>query len=385
MFVLKLVIRNALRHKLRTFLTILGLALAVMAFGLIRTFITAWYAGAEASAPDRLVTRNAVSIIFPLPLAYKEQIDKIEGVKQATYATWFGGIYIDPQNFFANFAVDHNTFFKVFPEYIVPADQLEAFNSERKAVIVGRKLADRFGWKNGDQISLIGTIYPGNWDFIIRGIYVGKDPSVDETAFMFRWDYIDETMRQTMPGRAGQVGWYALRIDDPNRAPEISEKIDTRFDNSLAETLTETEKAFQLSFIQMAGAIIAGLQVVSGLIIGVILLVLANTMAMSARERTPEYAYLKTVGFRPFHLIGLITGESLFIAGLGGVLGLILLFLISKPIAIAVSNYFPVFNLQPITIALSVLAAIIVGFAAAVLPTIRAVRLRIVEGLRVVE
>jgi len=385
MFVLKIIIRNTLRHKLRTALTILGLALAVMTFGLIRTFITAWYAGAEASAPDRLVTRNAVSIIFPLPLAYKEQIEKIEGIKQVTYATWFGGIYIDPQNFFANFAVDHNTFFRVFPEYIIPADQLEAFESERKAVIVGRKLADRFGWKMGDQIALIGTIFPGDWDFIIRGIYVGRDPSVDETAFMFHWDYIDETMRQTMPPRAGQVGWYALRINNPDRAAEISETIDARFDNSLAETLTETEKAFQLSFIQMAGTIIAGLQVVSGLIIGVILLVLANTMAMSARERTPEYAYLKTVGFRPFHLTGLIVGESLFIAGWGGLLGLGLLFAVSKPIGVAVSVFFPVFNIQPVTVLLSALAALLVGIAAALFPTFRAARMRIVDGLRVVE
>ncbi len=385
MFVLKLVIRNALRHKLRTFLTILGLALAVMAFGLIRTFITAWYAGAEASAPDRLVTRNAVSIIFPLPLAYREQIEKIEGVKQVTYATWFGGIYIDPQNFFANFAVDHNTFFDVFPEYIVPADQLQAFKDERKAVIVGRKLADRFSWKIGDQIALIGTIYPGDWNFIIRGIYVGREPTVDETAFMFRWDYIDETMRQNAPSRAGQVGWYALRIDNPDHATEISQTIDARFDNSLAETLTETEKAFQLSFIQMASAIIAGLQVVSGLIIGVILLVLANTMAMSARERTPEYAYLKTVGFRPFHLIGLIVGESLFIAGLGGILGLILLFVVSKPIGIAVSVFFPVFNVQPVSVLLAAVAALVVGMVAAIFPTLRANRMRIVDGLRVVE
>jgi len=385
MFVLKLIFRNALRHKLRTFLTILGLALAVMAFGLIRTFITAWYAGAEASAPDRLVTRSAVSIIFTLPLSYKEQIEKIEGVKDVTYALWFGGIYVDPKNFFAQFGVDHNTFFQVFPEYLVPPDQMEAFASERKAVIVGRKLADRFGWKIGDHINLIGTIYPGDWDFIIRGIYTGKEPSTDESSFIFRWDYVDETMRETTPGRAGQVGWYALRIDDPNRAAEISQKIDTRFDNSLAETLTETEKAFQMSFIQMSGTIIAGLQVISGLIIGVILLVLANTMAMSARERIPEYAFLKTVGFRPFHLIGLIGGESLFIAGLGGALGLLLLFLVSKPISLAISNFFPVFKIETITIILAICAAFLVGIASALFPIARAVRMRIVDGLRVVE
>jgi putative ABC transport system permease protein len=202
---------------------------------------------------------------------------------------------------------------------------------------------------------------------------------------MFRWDYLDETMRQTMPGRAGQVGWYVIKISDPDRAAEISETIDARFDNSLAETLTETEKAFQLGFVQMAGTIITGLQIISGLIIGVILLVLANTMAMSARERIPEYAYLKTIGFRPFHLIGLVGGESIFIAGLGAIFGLVLLFLVSKPISIAISNFFPVFKLQSITIILAIAASFLVGIASAVFPVVRAVRMRIVDGLRVVE
>ena len=385
MFLLKLIFRNALRHKLRTFLTILGLALAVMAFGLIRTFITAWYSGADAAAPDRLATRNAVSIIFPLPLAYKEQIEKIDGVEEVTYANWFGGIYVDPQNFFANFAVDPPTFFKIYPEYLVKPEYMEAFIGERKAVLVGRKLADRFNWKIGDQVNLIGTIYPGDWPFVIRGIYTGKDETIDETLFMFRWDYLDETMRQTMPGRAGQIGWYVIRISDANRAAEISELIDARFDNSLAETLTETEKAFQLGFVQMAGTIITGLQIISGLIIGIILLVLANTMAMSARERIPEYAYLKTIGFRAFHLIGLVGGESLFIAGLGAITGLILLFLVSRPIAIAISAFFPVFKLQPVTLILALGASVVVGLTAAIFPVTRAVRMKIIEGLRVVE
>lgn len=252
MFLFRLALKNALRHKLRTFLTILGIAVAVTAFGLIRTFITAWYAQSNAAAPDRLVTRNKVSIIFALPLAYKDQIAKVDGVREVTYALWFAGIYVDPKNFFAQYAVDQNSFLDVYSEFIVKPDQLETFRSERKATIVGRKLADRFGWKMGDQITLIGTIFPGNWDFIVRGIYTGKEPSTDESAFIFRWDYIDETMRQTWPGRAGQVGWFAEKISDPSRSSEISGKIDALFANSLAETLTETEKAFALSFVQMA-------------------------------------------------------------------------------------------------------------------------------------
>ncbi|MCI0531773.1 MAG: ABC transporter permease [candidate division Zixibacteria bacterium] len=382
---IKLIIRNAFRRKLRTVLTILGLALAVMAFGLIRTFITAWFAQANASAPDRLVSRNAVSIIFPLPLAYMEQIQKIEGVKEVTYANWFGGIYIDPQNFFASFSVDHNTFFKVFPEYLVQPQQFERFEQERNAVLVGQKLADRFGWKVDDNVTLIGTIYPGDWDFVIRGIYTGREPTTDETSFIFRWDYLDEAMREQFPGRAGQVGWYALRIDDANQAPRISEAIDARFDNSLAETITETEKAFQLEFIQMAGTIIAGLKIVSVLIIGIILLVLANTMAMAARERLQEFSFLKAMGFRSKHLAFLIIGESLWIATLGGIFGVLLLVLVSKPVALAISVFFPIFEVESLTLILAVLASIFVGIAAAIFPVSRAVRIPIVEGLRVVE
>ena len=186
MRILKLVTKNSLRRKLRTSLTILGLALAVMAFGLIQTFIHAWFAGARAAAPDRVITRHAVSIIFKLPLSYKEKLMQIDGVEDVTYASWFGGYYVDAENIIANFAVDHNTFFDIYPEYMVPPDQMEDFKNERSAAIIGQGLADRFGWKVGDKVTLIGTIYPDNWDFIIRGIYTGKYESTDETLFAFR-------------------------------------------------------------------------------------------------------------------------------------------------------------------------------------------------------
>ena len=385
MKVFKLILRNSLRHKLRTFLTILGVALAVMAFGLIRDFIGAWYAGARAAAPDRLITRHAVSIIFTLPLAYKEQLLKIDGVQKVTYAIWFGGVYIDPKNFFAQFGVDPATFFEMYPEFTVPPDQLDAFRQERKAVIVGRRLADRFGWKVGDKISLIGTIYPGDWDFMIRGIYTGKTIDTDETTFILRFDYVDETIKQQTPGRAGQIGWYALKIDDPNHAAQIGAIVDARFKNSLAETLTETEKEFQLSFIQMSGAIILGLRIISYLIIGVILMVLVNTMAMTARERISEHAFLRTLGFRGFHLVGLILGESLVIALLGGVLGLLLLAAAANMAHAALVEFFPGFSTDTLTYLICLGVAILVGFTSAVFPIQRALRIRIVDGLRVAD
>ncbi len=385
MRVLKLISRNAMRHKLRTFLTILGLALAVMAFGLIRTFIKTWYAGVEATSPNRLITRNSVSIVFTLPMAYKEQISKIDGVKNITYAAWFGGIYVDPKNFFVQFAIDPSTFFEIYPEYIVPPAQFEAFAAERRGVIVGRRLADRFGWKMGDQITLTGTIYPGNWDCVIRGIYTGKEAITDETMFFMHFDYVDEVIKRDMPGRAGQVGWYALQIDDPGRSAEIGGAIDGRFKNSLAETRTETEKEFQMNFIQMTGAIIVGLRIVSYLIIGVILLVLANTMAMTARERVSEHAFLRTLGFRKYHLVGLILGESLLMACIGGIIGMVLLKIVSGVVAIAIAQFFPIFKADFITYFACMVTAVIVGFGASVFPIQRALHIRIVDGLRVVE
>jgi putative ABC transport system permease protein len=385
MKVFKLIFRNAMRRRLRTFLTILGLALAVMAFGLIRTMVDAWYAGARAAPPDRLVTRHAVSFTFTLPLAYEEQIQRIEGVKGVTYAAWFGGIYIDPKNFFANFAVDPATYLEMYSEFIVPPDEMKAFLEDRKGAIVGRRLADRFGWKVGDDVPLIGTIYPGNWNFTIRGIYTGRDKDTDETAFLFRFDYLDEVMKETMPGRAGQVGWFGVRITDPNRAAEISAAIDNRFKNSWAETKTETEKEFALGFIQMADVLIAGLRVISYLIIGVILLVLVNTMVMTARERISENAFLRVLGFRNFHLIGLILGESLAIAAAGGVVGIGLLAVVSRLVGQALSIYFPGYQVGVETYFMAVAAAFVVGCLAAIFPIQRALSIKIIDGLRVVD
>ncbi|MFH2057080.1 MAG: FtsX-like permease family protein [bacterium] len=385
MKVLKLVFRNAMRHRLRSALTMLGVALAVMAFGLIRTFIAAWFSQAEIAAPDRLITRHAVSLIFPLPVSYKEQLEKIDGVEMVTYANWFGGIYIDPANFFPQFAADHETFFKVYPEYITPPEEMEAFRQDRQGVIVGRSLADRFGWQVGDKITLIGTIFPGNWDFNLRGIYTGREEATDETNFIFRWDYLDETMKQQSPGRAGQVGWYGLKITDPNRSAEISALVDERFANSWAETLTETEKAFTLSFFQGTNTIIVGLKVISVLIIGIILLVLTNTMAMTARERTREYAYMKTLGFRPYHLLGMIVGESLVIAMMGGVIGILLMVGVANVAGVALSNFLPTFAVPESAFYLALIISFVVGLAAAIAPTARAVRLPIVDGLRIVD
>jgi putative ABC transport system permease protein len=385
MFILKLVIKNALRHKLRTFLTIAGIAVAVMSFGFLRTVVTAWSYGVEASAANRMITRNAVSFIFPLPYAYRDQIARIPGVSNITWANWFGGAYKDPadfKNFFPRMAIDPDTYFQVYPELIVPPDQMKVFAQERNACIVGKKIAEQHGFKIGDVITVEGDIYPGRWDFVVRAIYTGRDKSTDETQMFFHWKYLDERIRQVQPGRDGQIGWYVMLASDPSKMTSIAQTVDKEYQNSRAGTKTETEREFQQGFVSMSSAIIRSLEVVSFIIIGIILLVLANTIVMASRERTTEYAVLKTIGFSPGHIIGLIGGESLLIAGIGGALGLLLTFPIAGGFAQMFPTFFPVFNVETVTIILAAIVAALAGLVAALFPTIRTLRTSIAEGLR---
>ncbi len=382
MHIFKLIFKNAFRHKLRTLLTIVGIAIAILAFGLLRTVISAWYAGVEASSASRLVARNAVSLVFPLPLSYKEKIRQVEGVKKVSYGTWFGGIYIDEKNFFANYSMEPKTYLEMYPEIIIPPDHMSAFLRDRKGAVAGRKLVERFGWELGDIITLKGTIFPGNWDFNLRGIYKGRDETVDETAFFFQWDYLNEALKKAGRSWTDQVGWYMIEIKDPNLAADVSVKIDKLFKNSLAETLTETEKAFQLSFISMTEAIVIAIQLVSFVIIFIIMVVTANTMAMTARERIGEYAIFRTLGFGAFHISGLIFGESLLITMIGAFLGIVLTFPAAEIFGKELSQYFPIFNVERETIYMDIIAALVVACVAALFPTWRAINIRIADGLR---
>jgi putative ABC transport system permease protein len=382
MHILKLIFKNAFRHKLRTFLTVLGVTIAILAFGLLRTVISAWYAGVNASSASRLVTRNSISLIFPLPLSYQEKIRQIQGVKTVSYGNWFGGIYIDEKNFFANYAVEPKTYLELYPEIVIPPDQKAAFFRERKGAVAGIKLAAKYGWKIGDLITLKGTIFPGNWDFVLRGIYKGRDETVDETAFVFHWNYLNETLKQTISRRADQVGWYMIGVSNPNLAADVAVRIDKAFKNSLAETLTETEKSFQLSFISMTEAIVIAIQLVSFVIIFIIMAVVANTMAMTARERIGEYAVFKTLGFSGFHISGLIFGESIFVTMLGAALGIFLTFPVAKIFSQELSTYFPVFNVATETIYMDIAASLLVALVAGIFPSWRAINIRIADDLR---
>ncbi len=382
MLILKILFRNAFRNKLRTGLTILGITIAILAFGLLRTVISAWYSGVEASSATRLVTRNSVSLIFPLPLSYRDRIRQISNVKTISYGTWFGGVYVEEKNFFPNFAVDPKTFFELYPEFILSPNEKEAFFNDRKGCVVGRKLAARFGWKMGDIITLKGAIFFGNWDFVIRGIYRGRDKDTDETQFMFHWDYLNEKLKKTPHPWADQVGYYMIGVTRPDAATEVAIAIDQMFKNSLAETLTETEKAFQQGFIAMSGAIVMAVQIVSFVVIVIIMAVGANTMAMTTRERIGEYAILKTLGFGGGHIAGLILGESLVITLFGCLLGIVLTFPAAKVFSNELGAYFPNFNVERATLLFDLLAALAVAFTAAIIPTHRAIRIRIADGLR---
>ncbi|MFH0789226.1 MAG: ABC transporter permease [Pseudomonadota bacterium] len=378
----KVVFKNTLRHKLRTGLTVIGIAVAVLAFCLLRTVIHAWYAGVEASAANRLITRNAISLIFPLPLSYLTKIKQIPGVTGVTYANWFGGIYIDEKNFFPQFAIDAKSFFNLYPEILIPENQKATFMRERKACLAGRKLVNKYHWKIGEVIPLRGVIFPGNWEFVLRGVYHGSQKIVDETQFFFHWDYLNEQLKLVSPIRANRVGWYVIRLADPFKAPETAQNVDQTFKNSLAETLTETEKAFQLGFIAMTEAIVISIKVISIVVIIIIMIVLANTMAMTARERMAEYAVLKTLGFGGGTLFLLITGESFLIALSGGVLGIGLTFPVVRLVARPLEMFFPVFRVHPATLWMALGASAVVGLVASLFPVYRAINIRIADGLR---
>ena len=383
MHALKLILRNALRHKIRTGLTVFGLLIAVLAYGLLQTVVDAWYAGADAASKTRLITRSAISLVFQLPVSYESRIRAVDGVSAVARSTWFGGIYQEPKNFFPQFAVSAN-YLDLYTEFILPDDERQTWARDRKGALVGRQLADQYGFKVGDVIPLRGAIYPGDWQFVVRGIFDGADDGKITRQMLFHWEYLNEWLRQRPGRRADQVGVYIIGIDAPERAAGIARAVDAQFQNSVAETLTETEQAFQLSFVSMSNEIIAAIRVVSYVVILIIMAVMANTMAMSARERSAEYATLKALGFGPGFVAMLIFCESLAIAAVGGGMGLWLTPYVATVFKQAVGGIFPIFAVSQTTVIAQALCALAVGVAAAIVPAVQASRVRIVDGLRAV-
>ncbi len=318
----RLIWKNALRNRRRTALTILSIAVSIFLVSTLQAVLTSIYKvggeGQKGSPHLRVIVHRATSITQSMPEAYRARIASVPGAKYVMVQNWFGGVYIDQRNFFANFAVDPDNFERVYDEFQVPPSQLAAWKSERTAALVGQQLIDKFHWKIGDRITLKSSIYHINPEFIIRGIYKAttENESAQESIFFFHYEYLDELM-----GRPGQVGTFVVKVDSAPDVPRVIDSIDALFRNTSAETKSETESAFGLSFVSMLGNVKLLLTGISAAVIFTILLVAGNTMAMSIRERTSEVAVLKTVGFRRNTILLLLVGESLVIALLGGLLG----------------------------------------------------------------
>lgn len=382
MLLLKILFRNAFRHKLRTILTVMGMAIAILAFGVLRTVVDAWHAGVEASQANRLITRNAISLTFSLPLSYAEKIRQTRGVEKVSYGNWFGAYYKEERNFFANFAVEPQSYLGIVDEFVLAPSERSDFVKDRRAAVAGRKLAERFGWEKGDIVTLKGTIFPGDWDFVVKGIYRGRDETVDETVFFFHWDYLNETMKEREPRRADQVGFFIIEIERPEMAAAVSARVDAMFTNSLAETLTETERAFQMSFVSMTEAIMTAIQLVSVVVIAIIMAVTANTMAMSVRERLREYAVMRTLGFGAGTVTLLIFGESAVITFTGALAGMALTFPAASLFRSELGQFFPVFIVKEATMYLDLAAALLVALVSAAVPAYRAATVPVTAALR---
>jgi putative ABC transport system permease protein len=375
---LPLILANLLRKKVRTVLTIGSFAVALFLFGLLATIKVAFSQGIDVAGADRLMVINKVSIIQPLPLPYRDRILRIPGVKEVTFANWFGGVYIDEKNFFPQFAVDSETYRSMYPEFVIPEDQWKAFREDRAGAIAGKLTADKYHWKIGDRIPIKGTYLSGVFEFNLHGIYRGTRPQDDTTQFWFHWDYLNEKMPASYKN---MIGWYTLRIENPDQAARVMKAIDETFANSPHETRAQTEKAMATSFAKQMGNIEFLILSIGAVVFFTLLLVTGNTMAIAVRERTAELAVLKTVGFPDWAVLMLVLVESVLVALLGGGLGVAL----AKALTLRgdpTNGLLPIFYLPPQSIATGVGVALLVGVIAGFLPAFSAMRLRVVEALR---
>lgn len=375
--------KNLGRKKVRTILTILSIAVAFLLFGLLRTLGSAFEQGTELAGEDRLATIHKVSLIQPLPYSYVARVQALEGVETVTHANWFGGYYQDPKNQFAQFAIEPEKYFAIYSDLMtLPEEQMQAWKKNRIGAVVGRATATRFGWQVGDRVPIISTIYPQKdgsrtWEFEIEGIYDVKDSRADSTAFLFRYDYFDEA--QSFGG--GTIGWMITKVKDPQQAPQVAAEMDAMFANSFAETKTSSEKDFAASFAKQFGDIGLITTYILGAVFFTMLLVAGNTMAQSVRERIPELAILKTLGFSDIAVLNMVLAESILIAVIGGTLGLGLAWMLANAMADQVAAFLPGFVLTGAVISLGVVVMVLLGILTGILPALQGMRLSIVNAL----
>ncbi|MBW3563373.1 MAG: FtsX-like permease family protein [Acidobacteria bacterium] len=378
---LPVVLANFRRHRLRTILTILSVLVAFLLFGYLSAITKAFSMGIDIAGEDRLVVRHKVSIIQLLPESYEQDIESIDGVANATAFTWFGGIYQDPKNFFAQIATDPDEVWDIYPEYVIDEESLARFNATRTGAVVGKQTAERYGFKVGDRVPIQATIWQPRdgtqtWTFEIVGIYEAAEKGADDSQFFFRQDYLEENSYT-----GGQVGWYVIKVDDPDRSVELARTVDETFANSPAETKTETEGAFIQAFADQVGNIGAIVTAILSAVFFTILLVAGNTMAQAVRERTRELGVLKALGFSDAAVLALVLIESTIIAIIGGAIGLGLAWVLiaqGDPTGGALPLfYFPIRDLV-----LGAAFVLLLGIVAGLLPAIQAMRLNTVEALR---
>jgi len=378
-----LVRKNLFRRKLRAILMIVSILIAFMIFGVLAGFYRAFTAGEDRAAADRMITVNKINFTQPMPIAYFNRVKAVEGVRQVTFANWFGGYYQDPKNFIMALAIEPGTYFDVYrSEFEVPPDQLQAFTRDRGSAVVGEKLANKWGWKVGDRVPIASNIFSQRngartWDMTIVGIIKPKKPQMDTNFMVFQYSYFDETRSFGKD----QIGWMVLQTNASSENDKVAKAIDASFANSSYETATDTEKAFNKAFVAQIGNIALIVTLVVGAAFVTILMIVGNTMALTIRERTREIGVLKTLGFTGRRILGMVLGESVLLALLGGVPGLLLAALIAFMLRENLSNFVPGFAMTPGIAVTGLVLIVSLGLITGIIPALNAMRLRIAAAL----
>ena len=377
---LSLVLKSARRSKRRTVLTVMSVAVAVFLFAALRAIIDGFNAGAQASSATRIVTQRSTSLFFEMPTSHAEGIRSTPGVTDVTWANWFGGVYKDPQNFFAQYAIEPVSYLRMYPEVLLTPEEKQAFLDDRTGCLIGDGLAKTYGFKVGDRITLkVGIPNYGtrDFDFTVRAIYRSGSAAVDNQSMFFHWKYADE--RSTTQGLAG---WFISQIADPDQAAQVSRAIDQKFANSPFETKTDTEQAFQATFVSMFGNLNLLLGSIAVAIVITTLFVAGNTMAMSVRERTTEIAVMRTLGFPSAAIFLLIAGEGLLMAIAGGVIGALLARALVNPTFVPAGGFIPAVSVNNMNVVVGIVLSAVIGVVSGLVPATMGSRLKIVDALR---
>jgi putative ABC transport system permease protein len=383
----RVAVKNVGRNAFRAALTVVGVAVAMLAFVLLRTVLSAWTMGTEFAAQDRVATRHKITFVMSLPKRYAEDIKNVPGVKDVAWFNWFGARLPGKEDaFFATMGTDPESALRVYDEIEVPEAQKQAWFDNRQGAIVGAQLARQFGWKVGDKVTLSGTIYPGDWEFVIEGIYTAKRKSIDQSSLWFNWKYVNEhpSLPQSM---RDQIGWVTSKVTGAGAAARVAKDIDAMFETRDIQTLSMDERAMNTSFLGMLSTLLNAIDIVSLVILVIMMLILGNTIAMSVRERTHEYGVLRAIGFMPRHIATLVLGEALAIGFAGGALGVAIGYpLINEVVGAFIEDnftaFFPYFRMMERDALIAVAAGMAVAAVASALPAYSASKLDVIDALR---